>query len=109
MRIRAATVGGLIVTLAAAGAGGYQYRTHHGITGAARAFLYKNRGRYGFDDDFVRLIADPTAKEHGFGDLIDSRAGDPYEDAWLDEDHEEGRLDPTVAGCPYVEGGHGGR
>jgi len=87
----------------------YQYRTHHGITGVARRYLVTHEQDFGFDNDFVRLIKDTDERGPGFGDLIDSRAGDPYEDAWLDEDHEEGRLDPTVAGCPYVEGGHGGR
>ena len=80
----------------------YQFRTHNGITAAARTFLWQERARYGFDEDFARLLA-PRDK-HGFGDLIDSRAGDPYEDAWLDEDHEEGRLERMVFGCWYVEG-----
>jgi len=97
-RWRAGSAFALVVTLLAAASHAYQFRTHNGITRAARTQVREHPpAGVHFDEDFLRLLKD--AGDGGFGDLIDSRAGDPYEDAWLDEDHEEGRLDPTVVGC----------
>ena len=87
----------------------YEFRTHHGMTVAARDFLRHHPELYENDPDFRRFIEEPGGEYHGFGDLIDSRAGDPYEGAWVDEDHEEGRLgraawdDGRGSFCRYEE------
>ena len=79
-------------------AGGYEFRTHNGITHAARQYVVSEHLT---DPEFEGFLKD--AAQGGYGDLIDTRAGDPEEDAWLDEDHEEGVLLSGSGFCMYVE------
>ena len=94
---------GVLILVACGHAYGYEYRTHNGITKAARSYLIDPSSGFQFDEDFRRFLSDPDSQNHGYGDLIDTRAGDPEENAWLDEDHEEGVLLSGSGFCMYVE------
>jgi len=88
---------GILATSLALPAVAYQFRTHHGVTRAAREYLLDPTNGFDFDANFKRFL---KLEGPGAYNLIDSRAGDPYEDAWVDEDHEEGRLERMVVfGC----------
>ena len=75
----------------------YEYATHHGITKAAREYLLDNPGLFNNDPMFYRFLANPDEPPFGFGDLIDTRAGDATEGAWTDEGYEKPREEGPVS------------
>ena len=86
----------------------YEFRTHNGVTHAARGYLLANPGLFNDDPDFKRFLE--SSVNHGFGYLIDMGAGDPCEDTdhkcrlHTDEDHREGKLKRRwLRGCEYWE------
>ncbi len=99
-----------LALLAACPAWAYEFRTHRGLTNAARGYLLSDKSGLTFDPEFRRFLADPDSDDHGFGYFIDIGAGDPCEDTdhpcplHTDEDHREGFVGKRfLRGCVYWE------
>ena len=79
-------------------AGAYEWRSHNRMAYNARHFLLET---WAIDPSLRSLIDD--LEEHGFGEDLDTRAGDKFENAWTDEDHNEGKLKWSKGVCLYKE------
>jgi hypothetical protein len=77
---------------------GYEWLSHNRMSFNARQVL------------LIKVAADPELRaflqdrDHdGYGNDIDTRAGDQAENAWTDEDHNEGELSEVPGLCVYRE------
>jgi len=75
----------------------YEWQTHNGMAKNARQLLLE---RWVIDEGLRKFIND--VKLRGYGEDLDTRAGDKDQGAFTDEDHCEGRLWGLVW-CLYQE------
>ncbi len=74
----------------------YEWKTHFGAAWSSRnLFLRKEPPPVSAEVELVQFLRD-------HGSDLDSRAGDPYDNAFTDEDHNEGFM-TELYGCRYVE------
>lgn len=87
----------LLIVVAATPAGAYEWKSHNSMAFNARHVLLE---KVVIDEELKSFINDMEAR--GFGKDLDTRAGDEVENAFTDEDHNEGYLEP-VMWCHYRE------
>jgi hypothetical protein len=87
----------VVAIVACASTSAYEWRSHNRMAHGARHLLLDrlvvDQGLRDFVNDLER---------HGFGEDLDTRAGDAEKDAYTDEDHNEGELEANLS-CSYRE------
>ena len=82
------------------------------VSGILSGYEWKSHNRMAYNARRLALTAEPDPQlaafledlqKNGFGEDLDTRAGDLFENAWTDEDHNEGKLTWSDGVCVYKE------